>query len=238
MSPDRFYWPINPIVLWFLHEDLRNSENKSQTGCHCSKVARLRPWHYRTIVAHARKIILPMISSCVRCVRTSKAPPKFNPPLGAPRFLGLLESTSPIFLGVSFDAIRPLRFLQKRGARGAKTISKGYALIAICCLTKYVCYYLMEDIQKMDIELAVSEHIARFRPPRFILTDNGSSNDILENSQKTIVEVLQANVRMEILQSSHQFLNLVESTIRIFKNILRSTYSGIPPTSPIKLSKS
>ena len=70
-------------------------------------------------------------------------------------------------------------------------------------------------------------------PPRFILTDNGSSNDILENHQKSIVEVLQANVRMEILASSHQFLNLVESTIRIFKNILRSIYSGTPPTAPV-----
>ena len=133
--------------------------NKSAT------IARLRQGYYGTVLAHARKILLPMISECVRCIRTSKAPPKFNPPLGAPRFLGLLESTSPIFLGVSFDAIGPLRFLQKRGARGAKTISKGYALIAICCLTKYVSYYLMEDIQRVDIELAVSEHIARFCPP-------------------------------------------------------------------------
>ena len=85
----------------------------------------------------------------------------------------------------------------------------------------------------VDIELAVSTHIARFRPPRFILTDNGSSNDILENHQKSIVEVLQANVKMEILASSHQFLNLVESTIRIFKSILRSIYSGTPPTAPV-----
>ena len=74
--------------------------------------------------------------------------------------------------------------------------------------------------------------MAKFRAPRFILTDNGSSNNILEDTQKTIVEVLQQNVKMEILQSSHQFLNLVESTIRIFKNILRSTFSGIPPTAP------
>ena len=128
--------------------------NKSAT------IARLRQGHYGTVLAHARKILTPMISECVRCIRTSKAPLKFNPQLGAPRFLGLLDSTSPIFLGVSFDAIGPLRFLQKRGARGAKTISKGYALIGVCCLTKYVCYYLMEDIQRVDIELAVSEHRA------------------------------------------------------------------------------
>ena len=38
---------------------------------------------------------------------------------------------------------------------------------------------------------------------------------------------------MEILASSHQFLNLVESTIRIFKNIVRSIYSGTPPTAPV-----
>ena len=48
----------------------------------------------------------------------------------------------------------------------------------------------MEDIQKTDIELAMSTHIARYCAPRFILTDNGSSNDILENHQKLIVEEL------------------------------------------------
>ena len=132
-----------------------------------------------------------MISSCVKCIKTSKTPARFDPPLGAPRFLNLLESSSPIFLGVSFDAIGPIKFLLKRGARGAKTISKGYALIAICCVTKFVSYYLMEDIQKVDIEMAISTHCARYRSPRFILTDNGTSNDILENHQKSIVEVLQ-----------------------------------------------
>ena len=174
-----------------------------------------------------------MISSCVRCIRTSKAPPRFDPPLGAPRFLNLLESSSPIFLGVSFDAIGPMRFLLKRGARGAKTISKGYALIAICCVTKFVSYYIMEDIQKVDIEMAISTHIARYRAPSFILTDNGSSNDILDNHQKSIVEVLQKNVKMEILQSSHQFLNLVESSIKVFKSIMRSIYSGVPASAPL-----
>ena len=174
-----------------------------------------------------------MISSCVRCVRTSKAPPKFDPPLGAPRFLNLLESSSPIFLGVSFDAIGPMKFLLKRGARGAKTISKGYALIAICCITKFVSYYLMEDIQKVDIELAISTHCARYRSPRFILTDNGTSNDILDNHQQSIVEVLQKNVSMEILAASHQFLNLAESTIKVFKSIVRSIYHGTPASAPL-----
>ena len=81
--------------------------------------------------------------------------------------------------------------------------------------------------------MAISTHIARFRSPRFILTDNGSSNDILDNHQKSIVEVLEKNVKMEILASSHQFLNLVESTIKVFKSIVRSIYSGTPASAPV-----
>ena len=111
---------------------------------------------------------------------------RFDPPLGTPRFLNLLESSSPIFLGVSFDAIGPMKFLLKRGG---KSISKGYVLIAVCCVTKFVSYYIMEDIQKTDLELAMSTHVARYRAPRFILTDNTPSNDILENHQKSIIEV-------------------------------------------------
>ena len=71
-------------------------------------------------------------------------------------------------------------------------MSKGYVLFAICCVTKFVSYYIMEDIQKIDIEMAMSTHIARYRAPSFILTDNGSSNDILENHQKSIIEVTQS----------------------------------------------
>ena len=91
----------------------------------------------------------------------------------------------------------------------------------------------MEDIQKVDIELAISTHCARYRTPRFILTDNGTSNDILNNHQQSIVEVLQKNISMEILAASHQFLNLVESTIKVFKSIVRSIYYGTPASAPL-----
>ena len=96
--------------------------NKSTTA------ARLRQGNFGAIIAHAKKIIHPLITSCVKCIKTAKVLTKFDPPLGAPRFLNLLESSSPIFSGVSFDAIGPIKFLLKRGARGAKTISKGYCL--------------------------------------------------------------------------------------------------------------
>ena len=106
--------------------------NKSTTA------ARLRQGKFGVITAHSKKMIQPLIENCVKCIKTSKLPAKFDPPLGPPRFLNLLESSSPIFSGISFDIIGPLKFLLKRGARGAKTISKGYCLIAVCVINKYV----------------------------------------------------------------------------------------------------
>ena len=47
------------------------------------------------------------------------------------------------------------------------------------------------------------------------------------------MEVLQKNVTMEILGASQQFLNLVESTIKVFKSIVRSIYHGIPAEAPL-----
>ena len=38
---------------------------------------------------------------------------------------------------------------------------------------------------------------------------------------------------MEILAASHQFLNLVESTIKVFKSIVRSIYHGTPASAPL-----
>ena len=95
--------------------------NKSTTA------ARLRQGNFGAIIAHAKKIILPLISACVKCIKTSKAPTRFDPPLGAPRFLNLLESSSPIFSGVSFDAIGPMKFLLKRGAHGRRPLARGTA---------------------------------------------------------------------------------------------------------------
>ena len=159
--------------------------NKSAT------LARMRQGYFGTIIAHVRKIISPLIKNCVRCTRNTKCMETFDPPVGMPRFLNLLESSFPIFLGVSFDAIGPIKLLLKRGARGGNSVSKGYVLIAVCCITKFLSYYIMEDIQRANLELAMSTHVARYRTPKFILTDAGSSNDIFENHQQSIIEVLE-----------------------------------------------
>ena len=79
--------------------------NKSAT------LARMRQGYFGTIIAHVRKIISPLIKNCVRCTRNTKCMETFDPPVGTPRFLNLLESSSPIFLGVSFDAIGPIKLL-------------------------------------------------------------------------------------------------------------------------------
>ena len=187
---------------------------------------------YAVIIPHIRKVIDPLLKSCVKCIRNAKTIQTFQPPIGNPRFLSLLESSSPIFLDISMDAIGPVKFLLKRGARGANSVLKGYVLIIVCVLTKYLTFYLMEDCQKVDLELAVSTHIAKFRTPKFVLSDAGSSNDLLNGHQQSILEVLQSKTRLEILQSSHQFLNICESQIKIFKAMLRSINYGIP--SPAK----
>ena len=105
-------------------------------------------------------MIKPLINKCVTCINTSKLPTKFDPPVGPPRFLNLLESSSPIFTGISFDILGPLKFLLKHGARGAKSVSKGYVLVAICVITKYVTFYLMEDATKIYIETALQKDVS------------------------------------------------------------------------------
>ena len=193
----------------------------------------MKQGNYAVIIPHIRKVIDPLLKSCVRCIRNAKNIQTFQPPIGNPRFLSLLESSSPIFLGISMDAIGPVKFLLKRGARGANSVSKGYVLIIVCVLTKYLTFYLMEDCQKVDLELAVSTHIAKFRTPKFVLSDAGSSNDLLNGHQQSILEVLQSKTRLEILQSSHQFLNICESQIKIFKAMLRSINHGVPSSAPL-----
>ena len=128
--------------------------NKSAT------LARMRQGSFGVIISHVRKIIAPLIKNCVRCTRNSKNIETFNPPVGTPRFLTLLESSSPIFLGVSMDAIGPIKLLLECGARGGNATSKGYILIAFCVITKCCTFYMMEDVQRQDIKIVISTHCA------------------------------------------------------------------------------
>ena len=195
--------------------------------------ARMREGTYGTIVAHAKKIIKNKINKCPTCLKTSKQHTNFDPPLGPPRFLSLLESSSPVFLGISFDVLGPLKFLLRRGARGKSSVSKGYALIAICLLTKYTTFYLMEGCKRQDLEVALSTHCAKFRAQKFLLTYHGPSSDII-TSQDSIIELLGENVSIKILPASHQFLTTIESTIRVFNGINRTIGFGVPSEEPLK----
>ena len=77
--------------------------NKSGT------LARMREGKYATIVANAKKMIASRINKCLNCLRTSKLHTSFDPPVGVARFLSLLESSTPIFSGISFDLLGPLK---------------------------------------------------------------------------------------------------------------------------------
>ena len=79
----------------------------------------------------------------------------------------------------------------------------------------------------------LSTHCARFRAPKFLLTDHGSSSDLI-TSQDSIVELLREDVSIEILPASHQFLNTIESTIRVFKSTNRTISFGVPSEEPLK----
>ena len=99
------------MLAFYLQVPSAYNLNKSTT------CARLRQGNYAVVVAHSKKLLktshLPM------CPLT-KIPEKFYPPLGPPRFLSLLESSCPVFTGISFDLVGPLRFQLKHVARGVK----------------------------------------------------------------------------------------------------------------------
>ena len=129
--------------------------------------------------------------------------------------------------------IGPIKVLLRRGARGTGAVSKNYILIIVCVLTKFITYQFMENCERQDIDLAISTHIANYRAPKFLLCDAASTNDLLAASQKSILQVLETKVRIELLQSSHQYLNVCESQIKLFKKMLRSINFGIPSTAPL-----
>ena len=91
----------------------------------------------------------------------------------------------------------------------------------------------MEGCERQDLEVALSTHCAKFRAPKLLLTYHGSSSDII-TSQDSIIELLRENVSVEILPASHQFLNTIESTIRVFKGINRKIGFGVPSEEPLK----
>ena len=224
---------VDLVKLLFLHAHVLDAGPFNLHLNRGGTLARMKQGSFATIIPHARKVIKPHLKNCVRCLRNAKIVQTFSPPVGNPRFFSLLESSSPIFLGISMDMLGPVNFLLKRGARGTNSVSKGYILVIVCVLSKYITFQLMEDCEKQDLDLAVSTHIANYRAPKFVLSDAAQTNDLLNSHQKSILEVLQSKVRLEILQSSHQFLNVCESQIKIFKSMLRSINHGVPSSAPL-----
>ena len=67
---------------------------------------------------------------------------------------------------------------------------------------------------------------------RYNFMRDTSSSDII-TCQDSIVELLRKDVSIEILPASHQFLNKIESTIRVFKSINRTISFGVPSEQPL-----
>ena len=98
---------VDLVKLLFLHGHILDA---GPFNLHLNKggtLARMKQGSYATVIPHARKIIKPHLKNCVRCLRNAKIVQTFSPPVGNPRFFSLLESSSPIFLGISMDMLGP-----------------------------------------------------------------------------------------------------------------------------------
>ena len=104
-------------------------------------------------------------------------------------------------------------------------------MVIQCLVTKAMSAYLMEECDLSAILLAFSTHATRFRPPAFILSDAGSNFNV--NRRNSLLEKLEPALECEKLPASNQMLNVVESGIKVLKNILATNAFGIETQHPL-----
>ena len=90
---------------------------------HLNRGGTLAQGNYVSIIPHATKVINPYLKNYVKCLRNVNNLQTSSLPVGNPRFFSLIESSSPIFLGVSIRQDRPSEVHpEERGARSSSSL--------------------------------------------------------------------------------------------------------------------
>ena len=180
-----------------------------------------RSGDFASIASHQRKTISTFINRCAFCILKSNSERLYSHTPGDPRMLDFLNSEDLPFHTVSIDLLSEVwvRHHSKSRGKPSHTVT---ILIALDLGTGAICLTVASDSKTPAVVKALKSLGLRYRFPKRIISDAGSSLCNLASHPELIAELTHQNVEFIPVGQGEQFSNSVERQIGQCKKILTS----------------
>ena len=171
---------------------------------------RCKTWgDYACITTHQRKILSSLINKCTFCILHGQSERLYSHRPGDPRILDFLHATDLPFHTVSVDWLSEISVKHHSKARGkpSHTVS---VLVALDLATGGVCLTVASDSKSSSVIKALKQLGLRYRFPRRIITDAGSSLSNLAAHPDLIEQLTLNSVELVSVGGGEQFSNFAE----------------------------
>ena len=159
------------------------------------------------------EVIKKYVSKCPVCNRIDQNFFKFQPT----NIRFLQHRSIPVcFTAVSLDILGPIICKPTRNSRKR---DKYWVLICLCLFSKGICMIPMDSASRDSVRLALTNLQARYSNISLILTDQGSQLNIDSDDQ-----IFNKQIVIEQVPTNSQVLNVVESSYKTIKKMLKSMF--------------
>ena len=186
-----------------------------------STLQNCRSGDFAHIATHQRKTISSLIQKCAFCILHGSSERLYSHIPGDPRIVDFLHSEDLPFHTISIDLLSEIQVRHHSKSRGkpSHTVS---VLIALDLGTGAICLTVASDSKSPAVVKALKSLGLRFRFPKRIITDAGSSLANLTSHPELIEELTRNDVEFIPVGASEQFANPVERQVGQAKKILSS----------------
>ena len=201
--------PSHPSSLGVFHLPLTSTLQ----GC--------RSGDFAHVASHQRRFISTLISRCAFCILHENSERLYSHTPGDPRLVDFLNSEDLPFHTISIDLLSEIQVRHHSKSRGkpSHTVS---VLIALDLGTGAICLTVASDSKTPAVVKALKSLGLRFRFPKRIISDAGSSLANLGSHPELIAELTHHDVEFVPVGAGEQFSNPVERQVGQCKKILSS----------------
>ena len=210
-----------------------NPANSKDVGVYhlplTSTLQNMRSGDYAAITNAQRKILSTLVSKCSFCILHGQSERLYSHQPGDPRILEFLHATDLPFHTISVDWLSEVWVKHHTKARGKPSHSVSI-LVAVDLATGAICLTVTSDSKSNSVIKALKQLGLRYRFPKRIITDQGSSLANLASHPELIEQLTQNSVELVSMPASHQFGNFSERQISQAKKILNSLREDVDRT--------
>ena len=199
------------------HSHIRyNPANAKDVGVYhvplTSTLQNMRSGDYSCIVNAQRKIVSTQLGRCSFCIIHGQVERLYSHQPGDPRILKFLHASDLAFHTISIDWLSEIWVKHHSKARGKPSPSVS-VLVAVDLATGAICLTVTSDSKSCSTIKALKQLGLRYRFPKRIVTDAGSSLANLANHPELILQLTANDVELVSMPASHQLVISVNARL-------------------------